>query len=379
MVNKGIETATTGAGWLKGGPQMVSDVVCGIIDTWVSVIDPNEGTIRKAMSGDAATLDELASLASTIGSIVFVVYVCMTAVNLFLATAESVRDYFKNYLTIPKLSKAIPVVGQYLAPADAPFATVTGPTCCIGGNCFDNTFDITDAQGNGIGQILKKKPDDFNDALAQGLSDADNFTLSVKPDLDKKVKAADGSTSQPNRILRMALKQDARMRSATRDGVLGIGCRGTVGKPDCRPEQPRVRGFKKHKPRFKASASEDEDEQEKAQKPRARKNVPKPPPSAKDRAAERRRAAQDRRAAPRSSAPARGSANNSGSANFERSRTVTDGVCKFPQNMLGCEIASSAGDIAFLSADKALECEGTRDGKVCASKAPGSFPPVFGM
>ena len=127
MVNKGIETATTGAGWLKGGPQMVSDVVCGVVDTWVSVIDPNEGTIRKAMSGDAATLDELASLASTIGSIVFVVYVCMTAVNLFLATAESVRDYFKNYLTIPKLSKAIPVVGQYLAPADAPFATVTGP------------------------------------------------------------------------------------------------------------------------------------------------------------------------------------------------------------------------------------------------------------
>ena len=96
MVNKGIETATTGAGWLKGGPQMVSDVVCGIIDTWVSVIDPNEGTIRKAMSGDAATLDELASLASTIGSIVFVVYVCMTAVNLFLATAESVAVHKSN-------------------------------------------------------------------------------------------------------------------------------------------------------------------------------------------------------------------------------------------------------------------------------------------
>ena len=96
MVNKGIETATTGAGWLKGGPQMVSDVVCGIVDTWVSVIDPNEGTIRKAMSGDAATLDELASLASTIGSIVFVVYVCMTAVNLFLATAESVPAWESN-------------------------------------------------------------------------------------------------------------------------------------------------------------------------------------------------------------------------------------------------------------------------------------------
>ena len=96
MVAKGIEIATTGAGWLKGGPQMVSDVVCGVVDTWVSVIDPNEGTIRKAMSGDAATLDELASLASTIGSIVFVVYVCMTAVNLFLATAESVPAWESN-------------------------------------------------------------------------------------------------------------------------------------------------------------------------------------------------------------------------------------------------------------------------------------------
>ena len=48
------------------------------------------------MSGDAATLDELASLASTIGSIVFVVYVCMTAVNLFLATAESEPAWESN-------------------------------------------------------------------------------------------------------------------------------------------------------------------------------------------------------------------------------------------------------------------------------------------
>lgn len=67
------------------------------------------------------------------------------------------------------------------------------------------------------------------------------------------------------------------------------------------------------------------------------------------------------------------------SANFERSRTVTDGICEFPKNFLGCEIASSNGGVAFLSDDKDIECEGTRDGKVCASKAPGSFPPVFGM
>ena len=67
------------------------------------------------------------------------------------------------------------------------------------------------------------------------------------------------------------------------------------------------------------------------------------------------------------------------SANFERSRTVTDGVCEFPKNFFGCEIASSNGGVAFLSDDKDIECEGTRDGKVCASKAPGSFPPVFGL
>ena len=72
----------------------------------------------------------------------------------------------------------------------ANIATVTGPCCCVGGNCFDNTFTIVDAQGAEIGQILKKKPDDFQDALKQGLTDADNFTLSVKPDLDSKVKAA---------------------------------------------------------------------------------------------------------------------------------------------------------------------------------------------
>ena len=105
MVAKGIETATTGAGWLKGGPQMVSDVVCGVVDTWVSVIDPNEGTIRKAMSGDAATLDKLADLAVTIGSIVFVVYVVLTAINLFLSTLESVRDYLakQGLMTIPRV------------------------------------------------------------------------------------------------------------------------------------------------------------------------------------------------------------------------------------------------------------------------------------
>ena len=76
-------------------------------DAWLQLALQARALAADAGSGTGD--GELASLASTIGSIVFVVYVCMTAVNLFLATAESVRDYFKNYLTIPKLSKAVPV------------------------------------------------------------------------------------------------------------------------------------------------------------------------------------------------------------------------------------------------------------------------------
>ena len=87
----------------------------------------NAVALVSASVTDAATLDELANLASTIGCIVFVVYVCMTAVNLFLATAESVRDYFKNFLTIPKLTK-LPIVGIALPdPLPTVWSTLTGP------------------------------------------------------------------------------------------------------------------------------------------------------------------------------------------------------------------------------------------------------------
>ncbi|MEZ4269113.1 MAG: type II secretion system protein GspN [Myxococcota bacterium] len=69
--------------------------------------------------------------------------------------------------------------------------------------------------------------------------------------LEKRVKGEDGETSQPNKILQMAFRQDARLRGSMRDGVLGIGCRGILSKPDCKPEPPRVRGgFKTRKPKF---------------------------------------------------------------------------------------------------------------------------------
>ena len=70
------------------------------------------------------------------------------------------------------------------------------------------------------------------------------------------------------------------------------------------------------------------------------------------------------------------------SANFERSRTVTDGFCKFPDNLLGCENAAEFGSVKFLSDDLKLECDGTKDGKICASE--GTFAgskggSVFGL
>lgn len=75
--------------------------------------------------------------------------------------------------------------------------------------------------------------------------------------LEKRVKGEDGESSQPNKILQMAFRQDARLRGSMRDGVLGIGCRGMLAKPDCKPEPPRVRGgFKTRKPRFTSGAAE---------------------------------------------------------------------------------------------------------------------------
>jgi len=67
------------------------------------------------------------------------------------------------------------------------------------------------------------------------------------------------------------------------------------------------------------------------------------------------------------------------SANFERSRLVTDGYCQFPQNVFGCQNAAEKGSVKFLSEDMALECQGTADGKTCASRAPGAYPSFLGL
>ena len=53
-------------------------------------------------------------------------------------------------------------------------------------------------------------------------------------------------------------------------------------------------------------------------------------------------------------------------SNFARSRTVTDGTCKFPSNVLGCDVGNYAGDVAYIADDIKLECADKVAGK-CAS------------
>ncbi len=90
-----------------------------------------------------------------------------------------------------------------------------------------------------------------------------HFAVHLKDSwFDKEVTAEDGSTSNPNKILKMAMKQNPRLRAATVDGVIGIYCKGTLGglgKPDaCGIERPRIRGgFKKRQPKFGAGAPAD--------------------------------------------------------------------------------------------------------------------------
>jgi len=47
------------------------------------------------------------------------------------------------------------------------------------------------------------------------------------------------------------------------------------------------------------------------------------------------------------------------SANFARARTVTDGTCSFPNNLIGCENEAENNKVKFLSDDIELECSGS--------------------
>uniref|UniRef100_A0A7S3CD06 Uncharacterized protein n=1 Tax=Chloropicon roscoffensis TaxID=1461544 RepID=A0A7S3CD06_9CHLO len=66
-------------------------------------------------------------------------------------------------------------------------------------------------------------------------------------------------------------------------------------------------------------------------------------------------------------------------ANLARSRTVTDGTCAFPNNLIGCENLAEIGDVKYLSDDIKLECEGTPDDEACRAKRKGSPPSFLGV
>ena len=65
-------------------------------------------------------------------------------------------------------------------------------------------------------------------------------------------------------------------------------------------------------------------------------------------------------------------------ANFARSRTVTDGTCAFPKNMVGCENYAEAANVKFLTDDLKLECEGV-DITKCPAKAKDNLPSFMGV
>eukprot|EP01062_Namystynia_karyoxenos_P001507 TRINITY_DN10515_c0_g1_i4.p1 TRINITY_DN10515_c0_g1~~TRINITY_DN10515_c0_g1_i4.p1 ORF type:complete len:427 (+),score=144.80 TRINITY_DN10515_c0_g1_i4:86-1282(+) len=61
------------------------------------------------------------------------------------------------------------------------FGYVEGPCCCFGGlteMCLDQNFPVMDASDNKIGQITKEKPEGFQQAVQEAMTDSDLFTLS---------------------------------------------------------------------------------------------------------------------------------------------------------------------------------------------------------
>ena len=87
----------------------------------------------------------------------------------------------------------VPTLHVKLAEDADPIATIKGGCCCVGGNCCDHTFTVSVPDGDeakDIGKIVKEAPHDFEDLVQQGMTDADNFTMSYPKDIDPRLKAA---------------------------------------------------------------------------------------------------------------------------------------------------------------------------------------------
>lgn len=102
---KGVAALGEVSGWVLAVPQSLADAAIWFIDLHLGM----PALIKSVLTGDAATLDRLVDLSVTIAGIVFVVYVALCAINLFLATAESIRDHHSAWLTLPKASSVLGV------------------------------------------------------------------------------------------------------------------------------------------------------------------------------------------------------------------------------------------------------------------------------
>jgi hypothetical protein len=105
VFTKGVDALTEVSGWVLAVPQSLADAAVWWIDLNLGM----PALIRDVLTGDSATLDKLVDLSVNISGIVFVVYVALCAINLFLSTAESIRDYHKGFLTLPKADSVLGV------------------------------------------------------------------------------------------------------------------------------------------------------------------------------------------------------------------------------------------------------------------------------
>lgn len=95
------------------------------------------------------------------------------------------------HIQAPFLGGGLSPTLQVMDRDDNAMATVrANAVCCIGGLCCDHTFQITDADGAGIGRIVKERPDSVAQAAAELVGDSDNFTVHVPADLPADRKAA---------------------------------------------------------------------------------------------------------------------------------------------------------------------------------------------
>ena len=68
-------------------------------------------------------------------------------------------------------------------------ATVTGPFCCVSELCGSD-FNVTDKEGQNIGQIQKLKADTLKRLAVQLSTDSDNFQITFPKELELGVKLA---------------------------------------------------------------------------------------------------------------------------------------------------------------------------------------------